>query len=621
MKTMKKTLLFLAAFAVLSSLATPMDAKGKVYKTVKTHFSGMAEITCNNPGGWTFDVKASNDDGRDVVTVHISSPVEANPPQFGVFYRVPGAGVQHVWTSATNQEQFKIHPQLWWQGITKYTSHLAANTPIAVGFNSVGISPVAIACSEAFNFIQYGLYIDDRTCEAVGRCEFFIQPTAALKEYTVSVMLDRRARNWADTVRSCSDWVSSKNNFVAADVPESAYDPLYSTWYAYLQDVHDKELEEEACLAAAVGMKTMILDDGWQKEDSKGFYSKVGDWMPVSSRFPDMKGHVAKVRSTGLKYMLWLAVPFMGNESANYARFKKMLLHDGECAVLDPRFPEVREYLIKTYERAVGEWGFDGLKLDFIDCFYLPDNDPALKDNYAGRDYRSLPQAVDRLMKDVLARLKKINPDVLVEFRQQYMGPAIRQYGNMIRAADAPADPATNRKRICNLRLTSGNTAVHSDMLVWSKAETPEGAALPILSVLFSTVQYSMILQKASQEHRDVIRHWIDFSQKHREALLKGDFRPHHPENGYTWVEGESEKERIVVSYAENACVKSGKPNKVVYLVNATGTDEMIVDFAAKPALIEAFDVLGKAAGERVAAVGLVRLAVPKSGYVRVSWQ
>jgi hypothetical protein len=86
-------------------------------------------------------------------------------------------------------------------------------------------------------------------------------------------------------------------------------------------------------------------------------------------------------------------------------------------------------------------------------------------------------------------------------------------------------------------------------------------------------------------------------------------------------VEGESEKERIVVSYAENACVKSGKPNKVVYLVNATGTDEMIVDFAAKPALIEAFDVLGKAAGERVAAAGLVRLAVPKSGYVRVSWQ
>ena len=364
----------------------------------------------------------------------------------------------------------------------------------------------------------------------------------------------------------------------------------------------------------------MILDDGWQKDDSKGFYSKVGDWMPVKSRFPDMKSHVAKVHAAGLKYMLWLAVPYMGNEAAAYPRFKKMLLRDGECASLDPRFPEVREYLIQTYERAVGEWGFDGLKLDFIDSFTLPSNDPALADNYAGRDYRSLPQAVDRLMKDVLARLKKINPDVLVEFRQRYMGPAIRQYGNMIRAADVPADHPSNRKRICNLRLTSGLTAVHSDMLVWSKDETPEGAALPILNVLFSTIQYSMILQNVDPAHRDVIRHWLDFSQKHRSALLKGDFRPHHPENGYTWIEGEDKNERIVVSYADDVCVNAGSAGKDVYLVNATGSKSMLVELATKPGRIELFDVFGKSAGSCAPQVGLVRLAVPASGYAKVSW-
>jgi alpha-galactosidase len=367
-------------------------------------------------------------------------------------------------------------------------------------------------------------------------------------------------------------------------------------------------------------MKTMILDDGWQKDESKGFYSKVGDWMPVKSRFPDMKRHVEKVHAAGLKYMLWLAVPYMGNEAAAYPRFKKMLLRDGECATLDPRFPEVREYLIRTYERAVGEWGFDGLKLDFIDSFTLPSKDPAVKEGYAGRDYRSLPQAVDRLMKDVLARLQKIRPDVLIEFRQRYMGPAIRQYGQMIRAADAPADPCTNRKRICNLRLTSGLTAVHSDMLVWSKDETPEGAALPILNVLFSTIQYSMVLQRLPAAHHQVIRHWLDFSQRHRSALLKGAFRPHHPENGYTWVEGEDDKERIVAVYAENACVRSGSADKPVYLVNATGGGEVIVDFAAKPARIELFTVLGKPAGQASAGAGLVRLAVPPSGYAKIVW-
>ena len=614
---MKIQILALAAFFASVSHATEMDAKAKVYTTVNTPFSGMAEVTCENPAGWKFDVKASNDNGRDVVTVKISSPTEATPPKFGVFFRVSGAGVQNVWTSDIEKEKFQLAPQLWWKWATKYTSQLAQNTPIAVGFNSAGVSPVAIACSEAFNFLEYGLYIDDRTCEIVGRCEFFVQPVAPLKEYEVSVLLDRRGRNWVDTVKSCTEWVESKNSFTPAHVPESAYDPLYSTWYAYLQDVHDKELEKEAKLAAKLGMKTMILDDGWQKEDSKDFYSKAGDWMPVKSRFPDMKAHVAKVHEAGLKYMLWLAVPFMGNEAQNYNRFKKMFLSD---SVLDPRFPEVREYLLKTYERAVGEWGFDGLKLDFIDCFALPAQDPAIKDNYAGRDYRSLPQAVDRLMKDVLQRLKKINPDVMIAFRQRYMGPAIRQYGNMIRAADTPADPYLNRRRICSLRLTSGKTAVHSDMLVWSKDETPQGAALPILNVLFSTIQYSMILQRVTPEHREVIQHWIKFSQEHRNALLKGDFTPHHPENGFSWVEGEDRKERIIACYAENACVKTGKPDKSVYLVNATGTSAMLVDFAAKPSKIEAFDVFGKSAGTLEAGEGLVRLPVPSSGYAKITW-
>lgn len=189
-------------------------------------------------------------------------------------------------------------------------------------------------------------------------------------------------------------------------------------------------MEAEARAAAALEMKTMILDDGWQKVDSATFYSAVG------------------------------------------------------------------EYLISTYERVVGEWGFDGVKLDFIDSFKIEGDDPAVAEGYAGRDYREVPLAVDRLMKDVLARLRKINPDVLVEFRQSYMGPAILQYGNMMRAWDCPADPAANRRRICNLRLTSQTIAVHSDMLVWSKDETPEGAAVPILNALYSTIQYSMILGK-----------------------------------------------------------------------------------------------------------------------------
>ena len=616
---MKLRLLAVAAAASLAAFGTDMDHKGRVIATVETLGSGKAEVTCNDVGVWKFDVGASQDAGRDVVTVRITSSVVTNPPQFGVFFRVPGAGVQNVWTSDFRADGFHLWPRLWWDWKASCRSELANEMPVAVGFNSAGVSPVALACSEALEHVVFGLYAEERSSDVIGRCEFFTKPVAARRSYVVKVLFDRRGRNWAETVTSCSRWIARENGFNTADVPEAAFDPLYSTWYAFLQDVHADELEAEAKLATEVGMKTMILDDGWQKAESKGFYSATGDWMPVKSRFPDMKAHVAAVHKAGLKYMLWLSVPFMGSEAKNYPRFKNMLLTDGETATLDPRFPEVREYLITTYERAVGEWGFDGLKLDFIDSFKLPAKDPALEDGFAGRDYRSVPEALDRLMKDIRTRLRKINPDVLLEFRQHYCGPAILQYGNMMRAADCPADPTANRRRICDLRLTSDRLAVHSDMLVWSAAETPEGAALPILNALFSTIQYSMILAKVSPEHRRVIASWIGFSQTHREALLKGAFRPHHAENGYPWIEGESASERIVAAYSGDVCVRAGAADRPVFLVNATGGTGMVVEFPA-PCRVEFFDVFGKRAGEASASAGISRLAVPASGYAKVAW-
>ena len=612
----------------LSLGATDMEHKAKVVATVRTAFAGVAEVTCDDPGLWTFDVSASTDEGRDVVTVRISASAETNPPPFGVYLRGSGAGVQNVWTSDTsvNGDARHLRPKLWWGWCAKYRSELARDLPLAVGFNAAERAPVALAASEAMRPVEFGLYADDETCDVIARCEFFTRPAAPLRAYEVSVLVDRRNGTLPDTVREAADWISRVNGFRPAHVPEAAFEPLYSTWYAYLQDVRAEPLEAEARLAAALGMKTMILDDGWQKEDSATFYSAVGDWMPVPSRFPDMRAHVAKVHAAGLRYMLWLAVPYVGDESKAFERFRGKYLQvrgtksPGRSAILDPRFPEVREYLIRTYERVVGEWGFDGVKLDFIDAFVVDGADPAVAEGYAGRDYREVPLAVNRLMKDVLARLRRINPDVLVEFRQRYMGPAVLQYGNMMRAWDCPADPCANRRRICDLRLTSGPLAVHSDMLVWSRDETPEGAALPILNALYSTIQYSMILAKIRPDHREVIRHWLDFSRRHRDALVKGRFTPHHAESGYMWVEGESEAERVVTSYSGDAVVRAGAPDRTVFLVNATGAEGMAVDFAAKPSSVRLFDVFGKLAGTAAPFAGLVRLPVPASGFAEVAW-
>ena len=62
----------LAAVVSAFAFATDMDHKGRVIATVATKNAGTAEVTCNDPGGWKFAVSASEDAGRDVVSVRIS---------------------------------------------------------------------------------------------------------------------------------------------------------------------------------------------------------------------------------------------------------------------------------------------------------------------------------------------------------------------------------------------------------------------------------------------------------------------------------------------------------------------------------------------------------------------
>ena len=611
-----KSLVMAAGMALTGALQA-----GSYSNDVVTAGVGPVTVVCKEAGGWSFAAEAAEADGRTVVTVSLSAPAEARPPVFEVSFGASGADITHVWTTPYNVDAPRLWPKAW--GTTRFSSQLAYETPLAVAINENDRSRLAMACSEAFEKVLFGLTVDERTCRVEGRYRFFTENASPRRSYQVKLLVDRRDVFWAEAARSASDWIGESAGFKPAHVPASARDSLYSTWYAFWQDVHAPELEKEAELAAALGMKAMILDDGWQKVESASFYSATGDWNPVPSRFPDMKAHVDAVHRAGLKYMLWLSVPYVGDESVAWKRFSGKLLKThgskspGKVAVLDVRFPEVREYLITIYERAVRDWGFDGLKLDFIDQFVLPPVDPAVKENYAGRDFKSLPEAVDRFMKDVLARLKAINPEVLVEFRQHYMGPAIRQYGNMIRAADCPADPQANRVRIANLRLTSGETAVHADMLVWSPDETPEGAARPILNALFGVIQYSMVLQKLPAAHGKVIKNWLDFTEKHRDTLQLGKFKPHHPELNYPYIEAEGAAERIVAVYAPMQVVDLSASSKPAYVVNGSQQKGLVVKLAHS-AKVELFDVFGNSVEKLKVKAGLAELAIPASGYAKI---
>lgn len=586
---------------------------------LKTHFE--------QPGPWKVSVaKETLAPDLEEFTLHLTSDVEARPPCFDAFFECSSADAHNLWVPIYEEnERSRLYAREW--GETRYRSAIGSNYPIACAFNEAGDNKLTVAASDCLREIRYAITSDSNVSRLVTKYRFFSVVEAPRRDYTVCLRVDRRTNVfYADAIAEATRWVERAGGYEPCRVPEAAFDPLYSSWYAFWQDVHDRDLEIEAAEAAKLGMKSMILDDGWQKVKSKSYYSATGDWMPVKDRFPDFRAHVDKVHAAGIRnYLLWLSVPFVGNESKAYARFKGKYLSDGETSILDPRFPEVRRYLIETYVRCVRDWDFDGLKLDFIDAIRYGGKDPAEADNWAGRDYRTVPEAIDRLMKDVRAAVTAVKPEALIEFRQRYTGPAIRQYGNLLRATDCPGDLVGNRRRIADLRIASGDTAVHADMLLWSRDDTPEDAARVILNAIFGVVQYSMRLRGLSDAHRRVIRHWIEFAEKHRETLLKGRFRPYHPELMYPQIEAIGDSERIVAVYAEDQVVKAAK-GATLYVLNAAHGGRVLLDLGTDLRIRSAEPVACDGmAGPAVpvadlSAGGVVPVAVPVGGYVKLTF-
>ena len=347
----------------------------------------------------------------------------------------------------------------------------------------------------------------------------------------------------------------------------------------------------------------------------------TGDWKP--ERIPDFKGFVDRVHALNQKFIMWYSVPMAGEHSQAAKTFKGKTLafsNGFRAYILDPRYPEVREYLIGLYENAVREWGVDGLKLDFIELFApKPDTVLTAED---GRDFASVDEAVDRLFTDVMTRLRAIKPDIAIEFRQPYNGPLMRKYGNMLRGVDCPNAGPVNRKEIVDLRLLADNTAVHSDMFIWHPDEPVESAALQILNVLFSVPQVSVRLVEVSPEHREMIGFWMRWWRENRGVLLDGEFLPVSPAQNYPMVSARTPEKLISVIYQDIVVTPGAGAPDSIDVVNAKPGKSVVLrlDEAFGPALIRTRDCRGKQVGEETKdlAAGAHAFDVPPSGLLEI---
>lgn len=352
-------------------------------------------------------------------------------------------------------------------------------------------------------------------------------------------------------------------------IPACAYDPVYSTWYALHQDIDAENVLAECETAAKLGMKTFFVDDGWATPAESDGFAHAGDWVPNPDKFPDFKGFVDRIHALGMKAVLWVAPGLCGYATADARRFveRSLSAHDGYRAyILDPRDPAVRDALVQALCAILTEYGFDGLKIDFVDV--IRGADTAINETH---DHASVAEALELFLSTLYRELREINPDVLVEYRQSYTGPDILQNANIIRSADCAQDFLTNRVNTIDLRLYT-NVAVHADMLQIIEGEAPEDSALQLTNVLFATPQISVRWERLREDQIRMLRFWIGFVSEHRALLQQSSFEPAHCYANYPVVTVRNENERLTVLYGERFLILD-KPSQVLYVVNAYGRE------------------------------------------------
>lgn len=172
-----------------------------------------------------------------------------------------------------------------------------------------------------------------------------------------------------------------------AKMPKTSYEPsiIYCTWAAAGNNVNIEFVKKqlESFKKFQIHPDIFIVDAGW--------FTAAGDWFSVDKKkFPGgLKEAVDAIHNSGIEAWVWWG-PFNVDRKSRLAREhpdwlvkkidreKPAIFKFTQTSIspphfiLDPRHPEARGYIQRVVEQ-IKDWGFDGVKADFLsNAFFIP---------------------------------------------------------------------------------------------------------------------------------------------------------------------------------------------------------------------------------------------------------
>lgn len=161
----------------------------------------------------------------------------------------------------------------------------------------------------------------------------------------------------------------AERGLAAPKIPDASYGAIWCAW-GYERNFTTAQVYGTLPKAKELGFEWAVLDDGWQTSE--------GDWDVDRTKFPrggtDMKAFADRIKADGMRPRLWLA-PLAADPGTRVLRdHPDMLLLDKDGSAqnvswwnaftLCPAYQPTVDHFRGIVRRIVGEWGFEGLKLD-----------------------------------------------------------------------------------------------------------------------------------------------------------------------------------------------------------------------------------------------------------------
>jgi alpha-galactosidase len=209
-----------------------------------------------------------------------------------------------------------------------------------------------------------------------------------------------------------------RQGFQMASAPDSTFGPIWCAW-GYGRSVKLKQVYDTLPTVKKMGFSWVTLDDGWQ--------NNYGDWAVDPKKFPhgdaDMKALVDHIHEEGFKAQLWWSPLSAVTDSQLLKSHPDFLLlnSDGSKRKISwwnsfymcPADREVVEHHKALVRKILGEWGFDGLKLDGQHMNAVP---PCYNPAHHHKRPEDSVEALPDFFRELYETARSLKPDALVEF-------------------------------------------------------------------------------------------------------------------------------------------------------------------------------------------------------------